>query len=357
MLEVDVRGQIGVVTVDTALKVDRAECLAIAGPSGAGKTTLLRMIAGLVRPDEGRIALGERVLFDGGKGIDLEPEERRCGFVFQEYALFPHMTAWQNVAFGLGRRSRGDKRSKATELLDRFGVGSLADSRPSQLSGGERQRVALARAIASDPQMLLLDEPLAALDVRTRAQAAREIAETVRALEVPALLVTHDFTDAALIGQRVAALVDGRITQQGTPTELAAQPTSPFVADLTGANVLHGNARGRDDGLTEIVLDGGGSLVSTDAAAGEVAVSVQPWDITIHAAEGESGSARNALAAEVTSITPTGNRVRVGLKLPDAAVAEVTQSAVDELGLRPGLRVVASFKASSTRLLAVDKPG
>jgi molybdate transport system ATP-binding protein len=225
----------------------------------------------------------------------------------------------------------------------------VADAHPATLSGGERQRVALARALARAPRALLLDEPLAALDARTRASATRELAAVLRSAAVPALLVTHDFTEAAVLGDEVAVMDAGRIVQRGSAAELAAEPRSSFVADFTGAVVLRGRARDAGDGLTAVDLDGGGTILSTDRAEGVVAASVFPWEIALAA---PGGSPRNALDAEVLTVTAVGGRVRVGLMAGQPLTAEVTEPAVRDLGLRPGARVSASWKATATRLIA-----
>ena len=251
---------------------------------------------------------------DTERGIDIPPERRRCGYVFQDYALFPHLSAWQNVAYPLRGISRRERRARAQELLERFGLGDHAEARPDTLSGGERQRVALARMLARSPGVLLLDEPLSALDARTRASAARELAAVLNDVRVPALLVTHDFAEAAQLGDRVGVIDAGRIVQEGTPTELAAAPRSAFVADFTGAVVLSGTARSGHDGLTLVDLDGGGEIASTDEGRGRVAASVFPWEIAIEpVADERHGSAQNRVLAEVLTVTAVGNRVRLGL--------------------------------------------
>jgi molybdate transport system ATP-binding protein len=285
----------------------------------------------------------------------VPPERRRCGYVFQEYALFPHLTAWQNVAYPLRAMPRRERRGRALGLLDRFGMRELADARPRTLSGGERQRVALARVLAREPGVLLLDEPLSALDARTRAGAARELASVLRDVDTPALLVTHDFGEAAQLGDRVGVIDAGRVIQEGTPSELAASPRSAFVADFTGAVVLTGVARGGPGGLTRVELDGGGEVISTDSAEGPVAVSVYPWEIAIEPVLDPAplGSTQNHLLAEVLSVTRVGNRVRLGLAGPQPLAAEITGVAADQLGLRAGTRVTASWKASATRLVAI----
>jgi molybdate transport system ATP-binding protein len=350
VLRVEARTQLGALDLEVAFEVGDGECLAVAGPSGAGKTSVLRVVAGLLRPERGVVEVGGDTWLDTERGVDVDPERRRCGYLFQEYALFPHLSAWQNVAYPL----RGpDRRERALELLERFGVAGLADARPRTLSGGERQRVALARALARRPRVLLLDEPLSALDARTRAHAARELAAVLREVEVPALLVTHDFVEAATLGDRVGIVDAGRVLQQGTPSELAAAPRSAFVADFTGAVVLTGLARAGADGLTHVELDGGGAVTSTDRAEGRVAVSVYPWEIAIEPPdEAPHGSVQNRLPAEVLTVTVLGNRVRLGLAGPQPLAAEVTRASADALGLRPGVGVTASWKAAATRLVA-----
>ena len=350
MLLVEGRNQL----VDVSLSVESGQCLALAGPSGAGKTTVLRICAGLVRPDAGRVACGGDVWLDTARGIDVAPERRRCGYLFQEFALFPHLSALDNVAFPLRELPRSDRRERAQALLARFGVEKLADSRPLTLSGGERQRVALARALARRPRVLLLDEPLSALDARTRARAARELSQVLREVEVPTLLVTHDFFEAAQLGDRVGVIDGGRVVQEGTASELAARPQSAFVADFTGAVVLTGNARPGESGLTVVELDGGGTVASTDRASGQVAVSVYPWEIEIEPAGAvHGGSARNRVAGEVTSLTVVGNRVRLGIVAGQELVAEITQASAEHFALRVGSRVTASWKAAATRVVPV----
>ena len=358
MLSVEARATVGALRLDVAVAVDPGECLALAGPSGAGKTSVLRVAAGLLRPAQGLVEANGETWLDTEGGIEVPAERRRCGYVFQDYALFPHLTAWQNVAYPLRRLGRRERRARAVGLLERLGLGERADARPGSLSGGERQRVALARALARRPEVLLLDEPLSALDARTRAGATRELAEVLRATEAPALLVTHDFTEAAQLGDRVGIIDAGRIVQQGTPSELAATPRSAFVADFTGAVVLTGTARTRADGLTHVELDGGGEVVSADVAEGAVALSVYPWEIAIEpASERHHGSAQNRLSVEVLSMTTIGNRVRLGLAGSQPLAAEVTQAAVDQLGLRTGAMVTASWKAAATRLVTTTAGG
>jgi molybdate transport system ATP-binding protein len=347
VLRLDVAAQVGSLELELACDASPGECLVLAGPSGAGKSSVLRLVAGLLRPRRGRIESGSATWLDTARGVDLPAEERRVGFVFQDHALFGHLTAAQNVAYPLRGR---DRARRAEELLERFGLGARAAARPRALSGGERQRVALARALARDPEVLLLDEPLSALDATTRAAAAQTIAGAIRDSHVPALLVTHDFAEAAQLGDRVAVIDGGRIVQTGTAAELAAAPASAFVADFTGTNVLAGVARPGPRGVTLVALEGGGELSSLDRREGPVAVTVHPWEVAL-SRSAPVGSARNHLSAEVLSVTAIGNRVRVGLAVPQRLAAEVTEAAVRDLGLARGARVVATFKAAATRLV------
>jgi molybdate transport system ATP-binding protein len=263
------------------------------------------------------------------------------------------LPAWRNVAYGLSGLGRAERRARALELLERFGLGHRADARPRSLSGGERQRVALARALAAGPRLLLLDEPLAALDTRTRAEAARELGAVLRQAGIASLLVTHEFQEGALLGDRVAVIDRGSVIQEGRPDELAAAPRSAFVAQFTGSVVLTGRAHSDRGPLTVIELDGGGIATATDPGQGSVAISVFPWEITLGPRD-EHGhdSAQNRLVARVHSVTAVGNRVRVGLEAGQPLVAEVTQAAADDLRLRVGLEVAASWKATATRVTA-----
>jgi molybdate transport system ATP-binding protein len=315
------------------------EALALVGPSGAGKSSVLRAIAGLLRPERGRIALGARPWLDTEERIDLPPERRSVGLVFQEYALFPHLDVRHNIAFG--------GRERVDELLERFRISHLARVRPADLSGGERQRVALARALARDPAVLLLDEPLSALDAHTRNIVRGELAELLAELRLPTLLVTHDFEDAAALADRVGVIVDGRILQLGPAAELLAAPADAFVASFTGANLLHGTAQPGADGLTEVVLDSGGSMYSADGGEGRVGLAVYPWEIALARSE-PVDSAMNHLRGAVRSVVVLGNRVRVRV---GPLTAEITAGSADRLELREGEPVVASFKATASRLV------
>ena len=320
-----------------------AGTLALVGPSGAGKSTVLRVVAGLLRPERGAVTLGDEVWLDTARGFDLPPERRSVGLVFQEYALFPHMSVSANVRYGARRPER------VPELLERLHIGHLANSAPGSISGGERQRVALARAIARDPGVLLLDEPLAALDAHTKDAVRSELRDLLASVSLPTILVTHDFEDAAALADQVGVLVDGELRQLGLPGDLVASPADPFVASFTGATLLRGVASRGSNGLTEVSLDTGGSVWSTDEGVGRVAVALHPWDVSVARVQSED-SAVNHLRAPIGSVVRLGNRARVRV---GPLVAEISTSSVDRLALREGEIVVASFKATATRLLTL----
>ncbi|HWE82622.1 MAG TPA: ABC transporter ATP-binding protein [Gaiellaceae bacterium] len=318
--------------------------VALVGPSGAGKTSVLRSVAGLVRPSAGRIALGDDVWFDASARIFRKPDERRVGLVFQEYALFPHMNVRQNVAYG--------GRDRVDEYLERFRISHLAKARTTELSGGERQRVALARALARDPGVLLLDEPLSALDAHTKVAVRGELQELLHEFGLPTLLVTHDYEDAAALADRVGVIVEGSLRQFATPQEMVAQPADGFVAAFTGANLLHGTARPGRDGLTEITLTSGEIIYSTDRGAGPIEAVVYPWEISISRDE-HTDSAQNVIRGEIRSVVQVGNRVRVRI---GPVAAEITVGSVEKLDLAPGVPAIATFKATGTRLVAGAPP-
>jgi molybdate transport system ATP-binding protein len=326
-LHVDARISLREFELRVALAIG-AETFALAGPSGAGKSTLLRAVAGLTP--------GADVTVDGDEWTALPPERRSVGFVFQDYALFPHLTVRRNVEFA----------GPSGDLLERLRIANLADARPRELSGGERQRVALARALARRPRVLLLDEPLAALDPHTRDAVRGELRATLRELALPTIVVTHDYLDAAALADRVGILVRGELVQEGTAEALIAAPSSPFVAEFAGACVLRGHAR-RDGDLTRVTLADGTEIASTDAATGDVAAVVYPWEVTL-GPDQPADSAQNHVVGRVTAVVPVANRVRVTV---GAVTAEVTAASAARLALREGDDAVATWKAAGTRLL------
>ncbi|HEY3921987.1 MAG TPA: ABC transporter ATP-binding protein [Gaiellaceae bacterium] len=325
---------------DLEFSLDVEGTVALVGPSGAGKTSVLRAVTGLVKPASGRIALDSSAWFDSERKIFLKPDERRVGLVFQEYALFPHMSVRENVAYA--------GRHRVDEFLERFRISHLAGARPTELSGGERQRVALARALARDPGVLLLDEPLSALDANTKIAVRGELQELLREFGLPTLLVTHDYEDAASLADHVGVIVDGHLRQFASPQELVAHPADGFVASFTGANLLRGTAHRREDELTVISLESGETVYSTDQGDGAVGVVVYPWEVLVGRSH-QPDSALNVIEGEIRSLVRVGNRVRIRI---GPLTAEVTDASVEKLGLAVGGRAVASFKATGTRLVS-----
>ena len=327
--------------LELALRAERT--VALVGPSGAGKSSVLRAIAGLARPASGRIALGEDVWFDAGDAVFLTPDRRSVGLVFQEYALFPHMSVRRNVAYGGAAR--------VDEYLERFRISHLADADPDELSGGERQRVALARALARDPGVLLLDEPLSSLDASTKTAVRVELQELLHEFALPTILVTHDYDDAAALADEVGVLVDGKLRQLAAPQELVSNPADTFVASFTGANLLHGVAEPQSDELTLVRLESGELIYSADYASGEVGVVVYPWEITVGRVR-HADSALNVIHGDIRSVIHVGSRVRVRV---GPITAEVTAASAEKLELARGGQAVAAFKATGTRLLPLAR--
>jgi len=319
--------------------------VALIGPSGAGKSTVLNTIAGLAKPAAGSIRCDEKTWFDAERRIFLRPEERRVGLVFQDYALFPHLTVRQNIEYA--------RQSSADAYLDRFGIRSLEHARPGNLSGGERQRVALARALARDPEILLLDEPLSALDAHTKIDVRAELQQLLAGLEIPTLLVTHDFEDAAALAGEVGVLVEGQIRQTGSPADLVAQPADPFVASFTGANLLQGHPIWAGANTTGVRLEDGTLISTSGDGEGPVTLAVYPWDITISTHRPDD-SAMNVVAGVITAITELGNRARVTI---GPLTAEITVDSLRRLSLEPGRHAYASFKATGTRVVASKAGG
>ena len=332
----------GVFRLTAEIEVADGEIVAVLGPNGAGKTTLLRTIAGLTPLASGAIALDGRPLDDPERDVLVPPEERPLGVVFQDYLLFPHLDAAENVAFGLRCRgvARREARARACAWLARVGLAGHERTRPGRLSGGQQQRVALARALAIEPRVLLLDEPLSALDVDTRGELRRTLRALLDRFAGIRLLVTHDPLEARTLADRLVILEGGRVVQSGTPDQVTARPRSTFASRLAGVNLLRGRA---DGGLVQ--LDGGGTAVATDAARGDVFLVIHPTAIALHRGRPE-GTPRNVWQAEIEGLEPHGDRVRVRLRGTPALVAEITPRAVAELKLDDGGTIWASVKAT-----------
>ncbi|HKQ56875.1 MAG TPA: ABC transporter ATP-binding protein [Candidatus Eisenbacteria bacterium] len=357
MLDIRVRRRIGSFTLEAALAAPSGAVTVLVGESGSGKSTLLRLVAGLLDPDDGRIAWNGEPLVDPAARWSVPPEGRPIGYVAQDYALFPHLDARANVAFGLRaqRRPRREIERRVAATLDRFDLGALASRRPHQLSGGQQQRVALARALVLDPEILLLDEPLSALDLRTRRTVRAELRRTLQGLSCATLFVTHHPTEALAFGERIAVLEAGRVTQSGTRDDFVRRPRSRYVAEFLGVNLVDGTIAARHaDGLVAVACEGTTLTVPDPGAEGAVRLVIHPHDIVVSRAA-PAGSARNVLRGVVDEVIPEppqGERVRVLLSTRPPLAAQVTRDAVETLGLVPGAEVFASFKATGVVVLA-----
>jgi molybdate transport system ATP-binding protein len=329
MLEADIQLRLGQFSLDTAFTVAPGEVLALLGPNGSGKSTTLQAMMGLLPLAGGRIVLDGTVLDDPAQRTRVAPEQRPIALMFQNYLLFPHLSALENVAFGLRARGTDKKiaRQKASEALARVGLEDQAQKKPGAMSGGQQQRVAMARALVTDPKLLLLDEPLAALDVSTKTDVRRLLRATLRQSSAANILVTHDLLDAVALGDRMVVIENGGIVQAGTPATVTARPRSKYVADLTGVNLLHGTARG-----TVIDLDGGGQLICADSVTGPVFAVIAPAAVSVHRQQPDA-AAQNLWRGAVGDIDLMGDRVRVRIDGAPTITAEVPPSAVDELKL------------------------
>ncbi|HET7350998.1 MAG TPA: ABC transporter ATP-binding protein [Marmoricola sp.] len=337
------------------LTVAPGEVVAVLGPNGAGKSTLLRTVAGLERLTSGTVRVGDEIWQDADE--HLPPEQRRTGMVFQDHRLFPHLDVRENVAFPL--RSSGVRvraaRQEARRWLESLELDHLADRRPGQLSGGQAQRVALARALARRPDVLLLDEPMAALDAGARIDVRAFLRAHLREFPGPVLLVTHDPLEAMVLADRLVVLEDGRVVQEGPPHEVARRPASSYVARLVGLNLWAGVLRGG-----EVALDGGGTLAVSEGATVEeghpVLVSLRPSAITLHTERPDHTSTRNVWRGRVAAMEGLADRVRIEVHGTPPALVDVTHAAVTELGVDVGAEVWLSAKATEMEAYAEGAP-
>jgi molybdate transport system ATP-binding protein len=334
---------LGAFDLKAELAVKPGEVVAILGPNGSGKSTLLRVLAGLIPVDRGRICIDDTVFDDPMADIFVPPERRPIGFVFQDYLLFAHLSAIDNVAFGLRARgvSKAEARRRASEWLERVGLSSHGSHRPRALSGGQAQRVALARALATDPRLLLLDEPLAALDAGTRRTVRRDLRRYLESFDGIRVLVTHDPVDAYALADRIIILEAGRVLQAGTIHEVTAHPRSRYVADLVGVNLVAGVVA---DGV--LTTPNGAHVVIADAPAGESFAVIRPQAIVITRGSPSDSSARNTWRGTIGDIDRIGERVRLSIDGPLHLTAEITTQALHALDLRPGNEVYATAKAT-----------
>ena len=341
-LVADVRRRIGSLQLDASFSVGRGETVAIVGPNGAGKTSLLRTIAGLAAVDEGRIAWDGSVWDESASGAFVSPEQRPIAYVFQDHALFHHLTALDNVAFGLRASGMGrrEARARARAVLEVVGGLKLERRMPSELSGGESQMVAIARALATEPQLMLFDEPFAALDTSARAEA-RRLFMSMANPSMSRVLVTHDAVEALTLADRIVAIEGGSIVQIGTPSVLLATPRSHFVAEILGLNALSGQLRGDQLSIGSMSLTVG----AHEALDGNVIAIIRPRSVSLHQTRPE-GSPRNVWSTSVTAVDRTTDRVRVQLGAPLNIAVEVTPAGFDALHTEVGAELWASVKAS-----------
>jgi molybdate transport system ATP-binding protein len=343
--------RLGTLALTADIEVESGSTLALVGESGAGKSTLLRLLAGLADADEGRIVLDDRAWFDRAAKVAVPAWQREVGYLAQDYALFPHLSVFENVAFGLRAQGldRRTTRLRVEGVLARFSIQDLAARRPDQLSGGQQQRVALARALVLEPRLLLLDEPLSALDLQTRRSVRGKLRRTLAALPCATIYVTHNPLEAIAFGDRIAVLEAGRITQNGAPDDLLRHPRSAYIAEFMGVNLLQGSvAAGEGSGLVRVRTPFGSVVAVDPGGPGEVLVALNPREITLHLTP-PGGSAQNVFFGRIVELVPEppfGERVRVALATSPPLVAEVTRHAVESLGLREGLEVHAAFKAT-----------
>jgi len=342
MLKAQLATRLGTLRLDVAVEATPGEIVAVLGPNGAGKSTFLRAVAGLVALESGRVELDDVVLDDTSRGIHLQPERRPIGVVFQDYLLFPHLSVLENVSFGL--RARGvparDARNRAGAWLDRLGIAEYAEARPRVLSGGQAQRVALARALAIDPRLLLLDEPLAALDASARGDVRRDLKRHLASFAGIRIVITHDPLEAIALADRLVILERGHVVQTGTPAEVTQRPRSRYVADLVGVNLFRGTAR-----AGQVALSGGAVVQSAEGIDGDVFATVHPRAVALHRGRPE-GSPRNVWRGHASALDFQGDRVRVGIAGEMPIVAEVTPAAVRDLDLAEGSEVWVSVKAT-----------
>lgn len=346
MAELVCRCAVRAVDADLTIPLEHAAVTVLFGPSGAGKSTLLRILAGLERPESGHIRFRGETWFDSDGGVQLPPQRRRAGFLFQDFALFPHLSVLDNVAYASDRKP-------AAELLERFGLSELADRKPRSISGGQQQRVALARALAARPSLLLLDEPLSALDAATRLRTRQELRGMLVECGIPSIVVTHDRSEAIALGDWMAVMVEGRVRQTGTVREVFRRPADALVAASVGVeNVLPVDIAGREAGLLELAV-GSQRLHAVDAGeSGRLFACIHAEDVVLAHPGPQTSSARNLLRGVVSAVAPEGPLARVELDCGFPLVALITAQSCAELGLKAGDAVSAIVKTTSVHLAA-----
>ncbi len=379
MLNITLDTQLNTFRLSLNLSAEQGQTTVLLGESGAGKSTVLRIVAGLLKPKKGHISLGDTVYFDSEQGIDVPPQERPFGYVFQDYALFPHLTVFENVAFGLRaqRLPRSLIRQRVGEALEQVRLPGLDQRRPTQLSGGQQQRVAIARALALQPHLLLLDEPLSALDVQTRREVRQELRHILAEVDITTVMVTHTYLEALLFGQHILVLEGGHVLQQGGQRDLLEHPRSSYIAELIGLNFFRGRiVRYESSSICAMQVHNGSQTIeilatlheqdiSRPKSGEEAFVIVEPRSITLYSSQPDS-SARNTFRGEVTQIlrvgstTPTSTSssietegvfrvtLLIDVTMPPLT-AEITEASVARLNIHEGSIVYATFKATEAR--------
>lgn len=331
--------------------VQDGETLALIGENGAGKSTVLRILSGLLRPASGRVVLNDRVLFDSGEGVFLAPEDRQIGYMFQNYALFPHMTARENIAYGLRvrRMPQGAVDARVNELYKRMGIAEIADELVTRMSGGQRQRTALARVLAPSPELLLLDEPLSALDVRTQEQMRRELASVIRSEKIPCVLVTHSIVDALAVADRVAVIERGVIVACGAPEEVIHNPANGFVSSFSESlNLFRGRVVVSRSGVVCVDV-AGVKIWAATTLSGTVSVGIRPEELILSRGKFES-SAINSFRGTITRVEDTGLYQYVYMDIGIVLAAAVTRQSMERLHFVIGDEVTVTFKATAVQV-------
>ncbi len=378
MLIASLHTQLNTFQLSLDFSAQTGETVVLLGESGAGKSTVLRLLAGLLRPERGHISLDETLYFDSDQQLFVPPQERPFGYVFQDYALFPHLSVFENVAFGLRAQHLSHKtvKQRVGAALEQVRLLGLDMRKPAQLSGGQQQRVAIARALALQPKLLLLDEPLSALDVQTRREVRQELRHILASLEVTTVMVTHQYLEALLFGQHILVLDQGQVIQQGDQRNLLQHPRSPYVAELVGVNFFRGRIVRFESNTMCVLQVQQGSYVleiaatlsdssreeTTPSLAEEASVVVDPRSITLYQ-EPPASSARNVFSGEIvqvlqlgaTTLDGTDGTVRVSIALDKTQplllplTAEITQASAERMDLNEGKLIYAAFKATSAR--------
>ena len=352
MLEADLKKELRDFTLDVSnLVVEDGKTLGLLGSNGAGKSTVLKLVSGLLKPDAGRVVLDGRTLYDKANRVNLAPEDRNIGYMFQSYALFPHMTAAENIAYGMRmhKTSKADIEARVEELVKILGLSEIAGQPVTQMSGGQRQRTALARALAPRPSLLLLDEPLSALDSKTQDMLRRELAAVIKSEGISCILVTHSASDALSVADRLSVIDKGRIAATGTPEEIVHNPAYGFVT-ADNPNMFRGEIRVKENGIV-LVDVGPVSFRAVTPLSGTVTVSVRPEELILSRSRFVS-TAVNVFEGRIERIEPSGTademHVFVDIGIPLAAA--VTCQSVERLGLLVGERVTVTCKATAVRV-------